>query len=149
MRVEPPPSEVLEKGGDYIRGVAKLDDRLVEIDVKERGPTFEVSTAAGMARHGLLPVVNSFAAFLALGLLVVGLGNGVAVDSPKFVPGRAVDAPANVRREEDHETDDGDRDDDPPQDARMFAYCSEHKLKIERAPYRAPSSRVKRKKTLD
>ena len=26
----------------------KLDDRMVEIDVKERGPTFEVSTAAGM-----------------------------------------------------------------------------------------------------
>ena len=26
----------------------KLDDRMVEIDVKERGPTFEVTTAAGM-----------------------------------------------------------------------------------------------------
>jgi ATP-dependent HslUV protease ATP-binding subunit HslU len=26
----------------------KLDDRLVEVDVKERGPTFEVSTAGGM-----------------------------------------------------------------------------------------------------
>ena len=28
-RVEPPPEEVVEKGGDYIRGVAKLDDRLI------------------------------------------------------------------------------------------------------------------------
>jgi purine-binding chemotaxis protein CheW len=28
-RIEPPPEEVLEKGGDYIRGVAKLDDRLI------------------------------------------------------------------------------------------------------------------------
>ncbi len=26
----------------------KLDDRMVEVDVKERGPTFEVSTASGM-----------------------------------------------------------------------------------------------------
>lgn len=28
-RIEPPPEEVLERGGDYIRGVAKLDDRLI------------------------------------------------------------------------------------------------------------------------
>jgi purine-binding chemotaxis protein CheW len=28
-RIEPPPEEVLEKGGDYIRGVAKLEDRLI------------------------------------------------------------------------------------------------------------------------
>jgi purine-binding chemotaxis protein CheW len=28
-RIEPPPEEVQEKGGDYIRGVAKLDDRLI------------------------------------------------------------------------------------------------------------------------
>jgi len=28
-RIEPPPEEVLAGGGDYIRGVAKLDDRLV------------------------------------------------------------------------------------------------------------------------
>jgi purine-binding chemotaxis protein CheW len=28
-RIEPPPEEVLEKGGAYIRGVAKLDDRLI------------------------------------------------------------------------------------------------------------------------
>ena len=28
-RVEPPPDEVVERGGDYIRAVAKLDDRLI------------------------------------------------------------------------------------------------------------------------
>jgi purine-binding chemotaxis protein CheW len=28
-RIEPPPEEVLAGGGDYIRGVAKLEDRLV------------------------------------------------------------------------------------------------------------------------
>jgi purine-binding chemotaxis protein CheW len=28
-RVEPPPEEVVERGGDYIRGVAKLEDRLI------------------------------------------------------------------------------------------------------------------------
>jgi purine-binding chemotaxis protein CheW len=28
-RIEPPPEEVQDKGGDYIRGVAKLDDRLI------------------------------------------------------------------------------------------------------------------------
>jgi purine-binding chemotaxis protein CheW len=28
-RVEPPPEEVVERGGDYIRAVAKLDDRLI------------------------------------------------------------------------------------------------------------------------
>jgi purine-binding chemotaxis protein CheW len=27
--IEPPPDEVVEKGGDYIRGVAKLQDRLI------------------------------------------------------------------------------------------------------------------------
>jgi purine-binding chemotaxis protein CheW len=28
-RVEPPPEEIVERGGDYIRGVAKLEDRLI------------------------------------------------------------------------------------------------------------------------
>jgi ATP-dependent HslUV protease ATP-binding subunit HslU len=36
-----------EKLRDKLRA-GKLDDRMVEIDVKERGPTFEVSTAAGI-----------------------------------------------------------------------------------------------------
>ncbi len=28
-RIEPPPEEVVDRGGDYIRGLAKLDDRLI------------------------------------------------------------------------------------------------------------------------
>jgi purine-binding chemotaxis protein CheW len=28
-RVEPPPEEIVQRGGDYIRGVAKLEDRLI------------------------------------------------------------------------------------------------------------------------
>src|SRR5580765_4518788 len=36
-----------EKRRDRLRA-GKLDDRMVEIDVKERGPTFEVSTASGL-----------------------------------------------------------------------------------------------------
>ena len=37
-------------------------DRFVQCGIAEQDM---VSTAAGMARHGLLPVVNSFASFLA------------------------------------------------------------------------------------
>src|ERR1700675_3946769 len=36
-----------EKLRELLRA-GKLDDRIVEVDVKERGPTFEVSTAGGM-----------------------------------------------------------------------------------------------------
>jgi purine-binding chemotaxis protein CheW len=35
-RVEPAPEEVVERGGDYIRGVAKLDDRLIILVDLER-----------------------------------------------------------------------------------------------------------------
>lgn len=46
-----------------IRGFeAKYPDRFFEMGIAEQDM---VSTAAGMARHGLLPVVNSFASFLA------------------------------------------------------------------------------------
>src|SRR5579863_3423225 len=50
----PPPqeaSESVERTREKLREklrAGKLDDRMVEIDVKERGPTFELSTAAGM-----------------------------------------------------------------------------------------------------
>ncbi len=50
----PPPaeaSESVERTREKLREklrAGKLDDRMVEIDVKERGPTFEVSTAGGM-----------------------------------------------------------------------------------------------------
>jgi ATP-dependent HslUV protease ATP-binding subunit HslU len=50
----PPPAEpaestdrTREKLRDRLRS-GKLDDRMVELDVKERGPTFEVTTAAGI-----------------------------------------------------------------------------------------------------
>src|SRR6202795_1244365 len=53
----PPPAEsaeapesidrTREKLRERLRA-GKLDDRIVEVDVKERGPTFEVSTAGGM-----------------------------------------------------------------------------------------------------
>ena len=44
-------SESIERTREKLREklrAGKLDDRMVEIDVKERGPTFEVSTAAGV-----------------------------------------------------------------------------------------------------
>jgi ATP-dependent HslUV protease ATP-binding subunit HslU len=53
----PPPeepaaaSESIERTRDKLREklrAGKLDDRMVEVDVKERGPTFEVSTTGGM-----------------------------------------------------------------------------------------------------
>jgi purine-binding chemotaxis protein CheW len=44
-RIEPPPSEVVEKGGDYIRGVAKLDDRLIILVDLERLLAHELRAA--------------------------------------------------------------------------------------------------------
>src|SRR5438128_6149194 len=51
MPPQPEPSESIERTREKLRErlrEGKLDDRLVEIDVKERGTTFEVSTSAGM-----------------------------------------------------------------------------------------------------
>jgi len=51
MPPQPEASESAERTREKLRErlrAGKLDDRMVEIDVKERGPTFEVSTAAGM-----------------------------------------------------------------------------------------------------
>jgi ATP-dependent HslUV protease ATP-binding subunit HslU len=45
------PTESVERTREKLREklrAGKLDDRMVEIDVKERGPTFEVSTAGGL-----------------------------------------------------------------------------------------------------
>ena len=42
-KIEPPPEEVLEKGGDYIRGVAKLDDRLIILVDLERLLAYELA----------------------------------------------------------------------------------------------------------
>jgi purine-binding chemotaxis protein CheW len=45
-RIEPPPEEVVDKGGDYIRGVAKLDDRLIILIDLERALAQELRGAA-------------------------------------------------------------------------------------------------------
>src|SRR5580704_1809748 len=51
MPTQPEPSESIERTREKLREklrAGKLDDRMVELDVKERGPTFEVSTASGL-----------------------------------------------------------------------------------------------------
>ncbi|HXK09820.1 MAG TPA: chemotaxis protein CheW [Vicinamibacteria bacterium] len=48
-RIEPPPEEVLEKGGDYIRGVAKLEDRLIILVDLERLLAHELRSAGAPA----------------------------------------------------------------------------------------------------
>ena len=53
-RVEPPPEEVVERGGDYIRGVAKLDDRLIILVDLERLLAHELR-AAGAPVTGARP----------------------------------------------------------------------------------------------
>src|SRR5580693_6427412 len=48
---QPEPTDSADRTREKLREklrAGKLDDRIVEIDVKERGPTFEVSTAGGM-----------------------------------------------------------------------------------------------------
>jgi purine-binding chemotaxis protein CheW len=46
-RIEPPPDEVVDKGGDYIRGVAKLDDRLIILVDLERLLAHELRAEVG------------------------------------------------------------------------------------------------------
>ena len=51
MPPQPETSESAERTREKLREklrAGKLDDRMVELDVKERGPTFELSTAAGL-----------------------------------------------------------------------------------------------------
>ncbi len=48
-RIEPPPEEVVERGGDYIRGVAKLDDRLIILVDLERLLAHELRGPAAAA----------------------------------------------------------------------------------------------------
>jgi ATP-dependent HslUV protease ATP-binding subunit HslU len=51
MPTQPEPSESIERTREKLREklrAGKLDDRLVEIDVKERGPTFEIATNMGV-----------------------------------------------------------------------------------------------------
>jgi len=52
-QIEPAPEEVVQKGGDYIRGVAKLDDRLIILVDLERLLEHELTAEArttGLAR---------------------------------------------------------------------------------------------------
>jgi purine-binding chemotaxis protein CheW len=51
-RIEPPPEEVQEKGGDYIRGVAKLEDRLIIVVDLERLLAHELRAAGAPAAAG-------------------------------------------------------------------------------------------------
>jgi len=53
-RIEPPPEEVVERGGDYIRGVAKLEDRLIILVDLERLLAHELR-AAGAPAAGARP----------------------------------------------------------------------------------------------
>src|ERR1700685_2105808 len=51
MPQQPEPTESTERTREKLREklrAGKLDDRMVEIDVKERGPSFEVTTATGI-----------------------------------------------------------------------------------------------------
>jgi ATP-dependent HslUV protease ATP-binding subunit HslU len=51
MPAQPEPSESIERTREKLREKlrgGKLDDRLVEIDIKERGPTFEIATNLGV-----------------------------------------------------------------------------------------------------
>src|ERR1700741_109064 len=51
MPPQPEASESAERTREKLREklrAGKLDDRMVEIDVRERGPTFEISTSAGL-----------------------------------------------------------------------------------------------------
>jgi len=48
-RIEPPPEEVVERGGDYIRGVAKLEDRLIILIDLERVLVQELREAPAAA----------------------------------------------------------------------------------------------------
>ena len=51
-RIEAPPEEVVERGGDYIRGVAKLDDRLIILVDLERLLAHELTAQASPAATG-------------------------------------------------------------------------------------------------
>ena len=48
-RIEPPPDEVVERGGDYIRGVAKLEDRLIILIDLGKVLVYELAARGGSA----------------------------------------------------------------------------------------------------
>src|SRR6478672_578335 len=56
MPPQPEPSESLERTREKLREKlreGKLDERLVEIDVKDRGPTFEITSNTGIEELGI------------------------------------------------------------------------------------------------
>src|SRR6201994_2734967 len=56
MPQSPEPSESVERTREKLRErlrEGKLDERLVELDVKDRGPTFEITTNAGIEEMGI------------------------------------------------------------------------------------------------
>src|SRR5205809_3417418 len=56
MPPQPEPSESVERTREKLRErlrEGKLDERLVELDVKDRAPTFEISTNAGIEEMGI------------------------------------------------------------------------------------------------
>jgi ATP-dependent HslUV protease ATP-binding subunit HslU len=56
MPPQPEPSESVERTREKLRErlrEGKLDERLVELDVKDRGPSFEIATNAGMEEMGI------------------------------------------------------------------------------------------------
>src|SRR6516162_1005195 len=56
MPPQPEPSESADRTVEKLRErlrEGKLDERLVELDVKDRGPTFEISTNAGIEEMGI------------------------------------------------------------------------------------------------
>ena len=56
MPPQPEPSESVERTREKLRErlrEGKLDERLVEIDVKDRGPNFEITTNAGIEEMGI------------------------------------------------------------------------------------------------
>jgi len=56
MPPQPEPSESIERTREKLRErlrEGKLDERLVELDIKDRGPTFEITTNAGIEEMGI------------------------------------------------------------------------------------------------
>jgi ATP-dependent HslUV protease ATP-binding subunit HslU len=59
MPPQPESSESAERSREKLRErlrEGKLDDRVVELEVKERGPTFEIATSAGVEEMGVMGI---------------------------------------------------------------------------------------------
>src|SRR5216684_750001 len=59
MPPQPETSESADRTREKLREklrAGKLDDRIVELEVKERGPTFEIATSAGIEEMGVMGI---------------------------------------------------------------------------------------------